>query len=525
MAEPNQILFQAKQFWASRTRNQRMVLGGGAVLTIAVIAFFGNLMSGSNYQPLVGGLEPADAQTLSADLTAKKIPFQLSPDGKSISVPADQIDAARLDVASNQSTHSGRLGFEIFDKVSWGQTEFDEKVNYQRALEGELERTIMTLGGVKSARVHLVMATESVFLDRDRSAKGSVTLKLGAGGLTREETMSIQRLVSGAVEGLKPTDVAIIDADSNEQLGPTGDAFPGEEGAERQLTERLIATLTPVVGKDHLRASVNVEYDPGTTEQNQEKYDPSVSVPLTLQTSEERTGAGDTAGGVPGTTSNVPTPGNVPAPSGDNGDLGQTSKTQNATYGVNKTTMHSLEPAGRIKRITAALIIDDQVTSQKEMSGKTFVTRVKRTPAELKQIEVLAENAIGLDTSRGDVISVQNLAFETPPRVDLPPATALDRARQGLSDHSSLVRYGGLLVLFVLAYLLMIKPIQKRMIAGIVQMPKQPLLPEPEAVLQLSAQSTEASRTLALKQAIVRQVLAEPGAGARVVQTWMRGEA
>src|ERR1700743_855065 len=202
MAEPNQILTQAKQFWASRTRNQRLVLGGGAVVTLAMIAFFGNLLTAPTYQPLVSGLEPADAQTISADLTAKKIPFQLSPDGKSISVPADQIDAARLDVASNQSTHSGRLGFEIFDKVSWGQTEFDEKVNYQRALEGELESTIMTLSGVKSARVHLVMASDSVFLDRDRSAKGSVTLKLGAGGLSREETMSIQRLGGGGGGGV-----------------------------------------------------------------------------------------------------------------------------------------------------------------------------------------------------------------------------------------------------------------------------------------------------------------------------------
>jgi flagellar M-ring protein FliF len=525
MADPNQLLLQAKQFWASRTSKQRIVLGGGAAVTIAVIAFFGNLMSASNFQPLVGGLEPADAQTLSADLTAKKIPFQLSPDGKSISVPADQIDAARLDVASNSSTHSGRLGFEIFDKVSWGQTEFDEKVNYQRALEGELERTIMTLGGVKSARVHLVMATDSVFLDRDRGAKGSVTLKLGNGGLSREETMSIQRLVSGAVEGLKPTDVAIIDADSNEQLGPTGDAFPGEEGAERQLTERLIATLAPVVGKDHLRASVNIEYDPGTTEQSQEKYDPSVSVPLSLQTSEERSGAGDSPAGVPGTTSNVPTPGNVPKPSGDDADPGQISKTQNATYGVNKTTLHSLEPAGRIKRITAALIVDDQVTTQKAMSGKTLVTRMKRTPEQLKQLEMLAQSAIGLDTTRGDVISVQNLSFDLPPVVDVPPPTALDRARRGLSDYSSVIRYGGLLVLFVLAYMLMIKPIQKRMIAGIVETPKQPLLPEPDAILHMPALTSEASRTFALKEAVVRQVLAEPVAGARVVQSWMRGEA
>ena len=171
MAGFNQILTQAKQFWSGRTTNQRIFLGAGAAATVGLLALFTNLMIAPDYKPLINGLEPADAQTISADLTAKKIPFQLSPDGKSISVPADQLDAARLDVTANQSTHSGRLGFEIFDKVSWGQTEFDEKVNYQRALEGELERTIMTLGGVKSARVHLVMATDSVFLDRQRAAK------------------------------------------------------------------------------------------------------------------------------------------------------------------------------------------------------------------------------------------------------------------------------------------------------------------------------------------------------------------
>ena len=297
MPSMNHIVAQAKQFWIGRSSNQRILLAVGAVATLGMLGFFASLMSTPDYKPLMSGLEPADAQALSAELTTKKIPFQLSPDGKTISVPADQVDAARLDVASGQSTHSGRMGFEIFDKVTWGQTEFDEKVNYQRALEGELERTIMTLGGVKSARVHLVMATESVFLDRERSAKSSVTLKLGRDGLSREETRSIQRLVSGAVDGLKPSDVSIIDADSNESLGGLNDSSAGEEGMERQLSQRLLATLTPVVGNDHLRASVNVEYDQGTTEESQDKYDPAVSVPLTVQRSDEQTGPGAGVGG------------------------------------------------------------------------------------------------------------------------------------------------------------------------------------------------------------------------------------
>jgi flagellar M-ring protein FliF len=517
------MLTQARKFWASRTTNQRLFLGLGAAATVGLIILFANLMITPDYKPLVGGLEPADAQTLSAELTAKKIPFQLTPDGKSISVPADQVDAARLDVASNESTHSGRMGFEIFDKVSWGQTDFDEKVNYQRALEGELERTIMTLGGVKSARVHLVMATDSVFLDRERSAKASVTLKLNRGGLSHEETTSIQRLVAGAVEGLKPTDVSIIDADSNQSLGSTRDGMGGEDGAERELTQRLIATLGPVVGSDHLRASVNVEYEQGTTEVSQDKYDPAVSVPLTIQRSDEQTGPGAGVGGVPGTTSNVPQgKPNVPPPVG--ADSNQTSKTESATYGVNKTTSHSIEPAGRIHRITAALVVDDDVRRRLGTNGKLTETRLKRTPQELKQMELLATNAIGLDNARGDVITVENLAFDRPDEPDVAPASAMERARKGISDFSSVVRYAMLLVLFVLAYLLMIRPMQKRVLTSTVESPEPALATIPALSLPVPAVPNEVVRTLHLKEQVVEQVKAEPASSARVVQAWLRGE-
>ncbi len=523
MAEMNQLAAQAKQFWATRSNNQRIFLGVGTVATLALVAFFANLMSTPDFKPLMNGLEAADAQAISAELTAKKIPFQLSPDGKSISVPADQVDAARLDVAGTQTTHSGRMGFEIFDKVSWGQTEFDEKVNYQRALEGELERTIMTLGGVKSARVHLVMATDSVFLDRERSAKASVTLKLGADGLTHEETSSIQRLVSGAVEGLKPTDVSIIDADSNKSLGYS-DTGSGEDGVERQMTQRLVATLGPAVGADHLRATVNLEYEPGTTEESVEKYDPSVSVPLSVQRSEEH--SGDSAvGGVAGTTSNVPnsTP-NVPSPTDDG--TTQTSKTENATYGVNKTTRHSVLPAGRIRRITAAVLIDDSVTQHQGPNGKWTQARSHRSAAELKQLETLAANAIGIDLTRGDVISIQNMAFSHTEEPDAPLPTALDRARKGMADNSTIVRYAMLMVLFVLAYFLMIRPVQKKVLAAEVPDQPQPSLPQPAVARSLPIPTAnDTARTNALKEHLIAQVKVEPANSARLVQAWLREEA
>src|ERR1700739_3942818 len=160
---------QVKQFWATRSPRQRGYLLGGVGATVALLALFVRWIETPDYKPLFTGLEPADAQTLSAQLDAQGIPHQTSADGKGISVPADKLNAARMQTAAQGTPHSGRMGFEIFDKMSWGQTEFDEKVAYQRALEGELERSIQTLSDVESARVHLVMPTDSVFLDRQRA--------------------------------------------------------------------------------------------------------------------------------------------------------------------------------------------------------------------------------------------------------------------------------------------------------------------------------------------------------------------
>jgi flagellar M-ring protein FliF len=522
MAETSQIFAQLKQFWSTRTPKQRLMLGAGAVATVGLVGLFASLMSTPDYKPLMSGLEAADAQTITTELKAKNIPFQLSADGKSISVPADQLDAARLDVSASSPTRSGRMGFEIFDKVSWGQTEFDEKVNYQRALEGELERTITTLANVKSARVHLVMATDSVFVDRERGAKASVTLKLARGGLTHDETASIQRMVSGAVDGLKPSDVSIIDADSNLALSANTEAG-GDDGVERQLSQRLIATLGPVVGADHIRASVNVEYDPSTMEENMEKYDPAVSATLQIQRSDESSGGKPGVGGVPGTTSNVPQKlPNVPVTNGDDSNA-QTSKTESATYGVNKTSRHSIEPAGRIKRITAALLVDDAVTRKLEKNGKWTDVRTKRTPQELEQLQTLALNAIGLDTSRGDSITVQNLSFASAPVDERTPATVFEQARKGLSDYSSIVRYVMLGLLFVIAYILMIRPMQKKVLEQVVQLPVQPMLAAAEAA-PVPALPPSVSATKQLREQLGAQVEAEPAKSARLLQAWLREE-
>src|SRR5580698_5019613 len=187
----NNIVEQLKHFWATRTGRQRMFLLGGAGATVLLLTLFVRLLSTPDYKPLFKDLEPADAQALATQLAAQNIPHQLSPDGKTVSVPADKLDAARMQTAEQGQPHSGRMGFELFDKMTWGQTEFDEKVAYQRALEGELERTIGTLADVEQARVHLVMPTDSVFLDQKRSAKAAVILRLRHNGLSKDAVVAI----------------------------------------------------------------------------------------------------------------------------------------------------------------------------------------------------------------------------------------------------------------------------------------------------------------------------------------------
>jgi flagellar M-ring protein FliF len=383
------------------------------------------------------------------------------------------------------------------------------------------------------------MATDSVFIDRDRGAKASVALKLDRGVLSREEASSIARLVAGAVEGLKPGDVSIVDADSNEALGGRGSEFgggAGGDGIEQELTRRLVATLGPIVGADHLRASVNVEYDLGTTEESQDKYDPAVTVPLVVQRSDEETGPGAGAAGVPGTASNVPKTGAAAAKPGVPNvqtvtieDSSATSKTENTTYGVNKITRHSLEPAGRIRRITAALVVDDFVQRKQTPKGKWVETRLKRSPEDMKQLEQIAQAAIGYDSTRGDVLTVQDMSFEQPAAIDIPAPTVIDKVRKGVADYQEVIRYSMLFILFLLAYVLMIRPVQKRALSM--------ALPAPEAngangVLdQLEAHQLgappavpEPNLVAILKDELVQMVKDAPIASTRAVQVWLRGE-
>ncbi len=537
-----QVVQQMRDFISGLSLKQRALIVGGAVLVAATLYVFVQLIGKQDYKTLYSGLSPSDAQDIAAALGAKKIPFEQSPDGAGILVPADKLDSARLEIASQPMPRSGRLGFELFDKPNWAGSDFSEKVNYQRALEAELERTLATLSEVSAVRVHLVMPADSLYSERDRSAKASVMVKLRRGSLPQQEDMAIRQLVAGAVDRLSPENVVVVDADTNLPLNRFG-ASPGEGGAaeiDQELAKRAVETLEPVVGAEGVRASVHVEYDLSSGDETQETYDPASAVPLSMTRSEEALGSGP-GGGVPGTSSNLPNA-KVSPPSKSDTQT-QSSKTESSTYGVNRLVRHTVQPPGRIKRIAAALLVDD--AAQVEIkNGQRVASRRKRTTDEMKQIEGLAAAALGIDAKRGDLLAVENLSFQNlQPDAPLPP-TMLEKLQRNLREWTWVLRYLALACLFGSVYMLLLRPVKKQVLTALRALPARPAaatklisggeVQTPEVAGRkadsldgiLAAGNADDSAALKklslLKNQLVNKVKAEPAGASQLVQNWLR---
>lgn len=516
----NDALERLKQFAQGLTLNQRLLLAGGAVLVAGVLWVFVALIGQPKYVTLYSGLRPEEAQNLASRLSGKNIPHQISSDGGSLLVPDDKLDAARLETAAAGLPRGARLGFELFDTPNWAGSDFTEKVNYQRALEGELERTLATLSEVEAVRVHLVMPQESLFTEQQHDAKGAVTVKTRGGRLSPEAQQAIPQLVASAVDRLRPENVTVIDADSNTPLlhnrnGAAGRAYALDE----ELAKTLVRTLEPVVGPDHVRASVHVEYDLGTSEDTQETYDPKTTAALTQEHSEESS-TGSAPAGVPGTASNVPS--GTPTPAAGVGAEQSNSRSDATTYAVSKSLHHSVQPPGRVRRIAAAVLVDDAVEVS-EQAGKRTTTRRKRTAEEMKQIEQLAQAAIGVDAQRGDVLAVQNLSFQETPRESVPPPTRTDSLRRVIQPWGWILRYAGLAALFLVVYALMLRPLKRQALAAFRELPGRVAARSAPPALAETAESGQ-NRAAQLKRMLAEKVKAEPESASRLVQGWVQEE-
>ncbi|MGC9995809.1 MAG: flagellar basal-body MS-ring/collar protein FliF [Terriglobia bacterium] len=537
---------QIQKYLWGLSRKQQITLAGGSALVVASLAGFVFLIGRADMKPLYSGLQPEEAQFIARTLAAENIPYEISSDGASLRVQADKVDSVRLELASQGLPQTGRLGLELFDKPNWAGSDFAEKVNYQRALEGELERTIRAIRQVQSARVHLVMSHDSLFSEREREAKGSVVVKLREGRLADSAIRSITYLVASAVDNLPPENVTVIDADGNIPIlsgrHTQGMDHDEVEAIENRLTEKLVSTLAPLVGREGLRASVTVENDLASSESTQETYDPNSSVVITSQVSQDQSSESDPQG-IPGTPSNAPDSSakgtSAAAAHSTPEETGQRSESK--TYAVSKAVRHVVQPSGAIKNIAVAVLVDDATETKSEGGAKTE-SRRKRSPEEMKQIEELAKAAIGFDSARGDHLSVQNVSFAA--IVPGPPPNLTERLAPLIQEWIGAVRYAGLAVLFLLIYLMVLRPVKRQIVAALAV--EQPQLPPgtrqqralgkgetPQSELtvetgggegagELTEINTEVKRTVVLKNQLVERIKKNPEAASRLIQNWVR---
>ncbi|MBI3090216.1 MAG: flagellar M-ring protein FliF [Candidatus Tectomicrobia bacterium] len=483
------------------------------------------------------GLDAEDAAAIVEQLRTMKVPYQIADNGATILAPAERLSELRLQLASAGYPRGGGVGFELFDKMSFGATEFVQKLNYRRALQGELARTIGQLESVERARVHIVVPEPSLFVRDAAEARASVILQLRRGQtLQKRQVAGIVHLVASSVEGLKPEKVTVVNQQGQILAGgETGD-MSGERlsGAqldlqadlERKLERRIETMLGGVMGAGKVLARVAVELNAKRVERTEENYDPDQVVLRSEQrTTEESNGGRAPASGVPGVDSNVPDARGAGAVASRGGDRGFSRQNETLNYEVGRVVQRVIEAPGEIKRLSVAVLIDGREAGDgKKGAGEGGpASFVPRSPEELKKFEEIIKRSVGFNEQRGDQISLVNVPFRPAPAdaVEAPQA-----APEGLPQQlSPYLNYGLTAVVVLLLFLFVLRPLLAWLtrtgeeIAFIQQLPKS--LRELEAELALPA-SGEGRKQLADRDQLQEFARQKPEVTTQLLKTWLK---
>lgn len=434
-----------ERFKAMPQKNRIAILFGVPLLLGALISLF-MWANQASYRVLFSGLNDKDGGEITAALEQMKVPYQFNSQGTAILVPSEKVYDTRLALASKGLPKGSVAGFEAMDNQKLGITQFQEQVNYQRALEGELVRSIQSLSAVQGARVHLAIPKPSIFIREKQSPTASVILNLHGGRtLSESQIQGIVHMVASSLPGMMPDSVSIVDQtgrlltnknESTEGLNPTQLAYTGQ--IESNLTARIIDILTPMFGRENVKATVTADVDFARSERTDEIFKPnSDGIQSTIrsqQLSESKDGSSANPNGVPGTLSNQPaapatapiggdpqanlagangannTAANNTAANSANAAAGANAssrKDSTINYEVDKTVQYTKEQVGKVKRLSAAVVVNFKSITDPKGNTK----QVPLTQEEVTQIDELVKQAIGFAGERGDKVNVVNQQF------------------------------------------------------------------------------------------------------------------
>ena len=414
------IFKQIIYFFNKLNKKQKYIIIGSTVAVVAVLSFLIIFSSGENktkssYSVLFENLKPKDAALIVQYLNKKDIPYTIPQSGV-IEVPNNMVQKARLEVAAQGLPKSSIVGFELFDKNSFGATDFEQKIKYLRALEGELEKTIDSINAVEDSKVNIAIPKQSVFVSRQTPPTASVLITLKPNMILNPmQIQGIKNLIAAAVPRLKPSNVKIVDQfgnplGENDELTKTNNLLKMEmiykRRMEKQLEDNIVSILAPIVGgKNKVVAKVNIDYDFSQVKSKATIYDPNNVVRSEQTIDESKIGIKPKqVGGVPGAVSNI---GPVQGLKNSQTTEKYTKSEDTTNYEISTTIKNIIEPLAKIKRITAAVVVDGHY--EKDKNGK--IKFVPLSKLEIANIENLVKNTIGFNSKRGDSVSVTSFQF------------------------------------------------------------------------------------------------------------------
>ncbi len=453
-----QLFSQMWKGFESLPASRKLTILAAAGITLLSIALAVVFINQPDYKVLYTNLSTEDAGQITARLQEKKIPYQLSPTGDMISVPSEKVSELRLELAAAGLPKGGGVGFEIFDAKNLGVTEFVQQLNYQRALQGELTRTINSLDEIQQSRVHLAIPKKSLFSEDQKKPTASVIVKFKSGRtLSEPQINGIAHLVSSSIEGMSPRDVMIVDSSGKvlSKVTEGGDVaqlsnsqVEYKKNVEKDLTSRITSMLEKVVGEGKAVVRISTDLDFRVMEKTEEKYDSEEPAIRSVQRSQEKSGA--TSGGAGEST--VTTTGRQaaapPRLAGSNRE--KTDETIN--YEISRTVNKTVMPVGDVKKLSIAVLIDGNYVKN-EKGVEEYQPRPEK---ELTALEDLVKKSAGFDTKRGDQVVVSNVPFK---KVDLGAETAEKSWLDKFMPFMPLVRYLVMLVVIALVALFVAKPL------------------------------------------------------------------
>ena len=378
---------------------QRLMLGGISVVALVLLLFILFAFNEPAYTTLYSNLPANEASEVVTYLNNQKIGYRLDNGGSSISVSKVDVYEVRLALAGKGIPSAGMIGYEIFDKNTIGMSEFMQKINFKRALEGEIARTIIQQDGIENVRVHIVNPEKAVFKNEQREATASVVVKLrGGNSLSQNSIMAITNLVASSVEGLDVSNVTIIDnkgrllskkSEDSELAINSGKQYEIKSGIENYLANKAQTILDKIVGYDNSDVKVNVDIDFKQIEKTLETIDPESQIAISEQSSK------NTSSGKSLSDSNA-----------------VFSESTTTNYELSKTIEHMIDGSGNIKRITVAAVING-VMKEVQNGETTELVNEPRTEEQLQQLELLLRQSVGIDDTRNDEISIVSIPFET----------------------------------------------------------------------------------------------------------------